>query len=314
MEKKLLSRLAFSICTVLIYALYVCNATAGEKHRFQIILDGSLTMSQSWDSTNKFKAASAFIAAFSDSTYTIDSAIEVGVRVFGHQYSPAQGNCYDTRQEVFFTKDNRQQIQMRLNSIYPKGIGSAVYSLREAIRNNNKKDGYSYHYIMVTDVSESCGANFCSAFANMPEYRDLDIHLIQFSDKKAEQFKCLEKYINLVTKKDANTTITTILNPFRKKTYFPSDATNLRLLGDTSSGSGYLLFTAIKGIKIDQLLHKKLNQYLPFTEVNIANLIKGQRTKIKKGSYRIEYKNALDQILTRDFEIKEGMITEVQLN
>src|SRR5690349_12339795 len=78
--------------------------------RILLLLDGSSSMLQPWNTTIRFKAAGKVIAALMDSIYAVNPGVEFGLRVYGHQ-SPAQLNdCFDSRQEVMFSKNNAAQM------------------------------------------------------------------------------------------------------------------------------------------------------------------------------------------------------------
>src|ERR1051325_2479750 len=78
--------------------------------RILLLLDGSSSMLQPWGTGSiRFKAAANIISVLMDSIYAVNAGVEFGLRVYGHQ-SPAQNkDCYDSRQEVMFSKNNATQ-------------------------------------------------------------------------------------------------------------------------------------------------------------------------------------------------------------
>src|SRR6186997_1540025 len=87
--------------------------------RILLLLDGSSSMLQPWNTTIRFKGAAKIIAALMDSIYSVNAGVEFGLRVYGHQ-SPAQNNdCFDSRLEVMFSKNNATQMSLRLASLKP---------------------------------------------------------------------------------------------------------------------------------------------------------------------------------------------------
>ena len=98
--------------------------------RILLLLDGSSSMLQPWNNTIRFKAAAKVVSALMDSIYAVNRGVEFGLRVYGHQ-SPAQDNdCFDSRMEVMFSKNNATQMDLRLASLRPFGVSPIAYSLR----------------------------------------------------------------------------------------------------------------------------------------------------------------------------------------
>jgi hypothetical protein len=184
-----------------------------------------------------------------------------------------------------------------------------AYSLQEALKSKDAKDGYEYHYIIITDGGEGCNSDLCSVL----DKHKISTYIVQMSGERSAQFRCVENYINLNSKEQFATTITSILNPFRKRRALNAVAVvkEVKPSIDTSMGFGYLLISDIKNAEINTLLYKEGEAYIPFTRLNIANLTKGQRIMMKKGFYKIEYKAAFIARRIKEFEIKSNMITEI---
>lgn len=83
--------------------------------RILLLLDGSSSMNYDWQPGQKrFDAAARIIIALMDSVYKVNKNVEFALRVYGHQYPSQNNNCYDTKLEVMFSKDNIEQMRMRL--------------------------------------------------------------------------------------------------------------------------------------------------------------------------------------------------------
>src|ERR1700677_2500669 len=81
------------------------------QSRILILLDESSSMVQSWaGGKEKYKAADEIILKLMDSVYAVNNQVEFSLRVFGHQSSVPENNCYDTKNEVPYAKDNKVQM------------------------------------------------------------------------------------------------------------------------------------------------------------------------------------------------------------
>src|SRR5580698_11627393 len=71
------------------------------QSRVLILLDESSSMIQKWPSgKEKYKAADELILHLMDSIYAVNSQVEFSLRVFGHQHTVEENDCYDTKNEV----------------------------------------------------------------------------------------------------------------------------------------------------------------------------------------------------------------------
>lgn len=142
---------------------------AVKGNRILVLLDASSSMSRTWDdSTNRYKAASAFINALIDSTYSRNYEVEFALRAYGQQSAPAQNDCFDTKMEVMFSQDNATQMELRLMSLKPKGISNTAFAVEEAIKYDlANTDHYQYSIVIITDGGESCGNDICNVAQNL---------------------------------------------------------------------------------------------------------------------------------------------------
>src|SRR5437899_6596527 len=124
---------ALSILFLLLlpFSLWAQSATDEQKKpRILLLLDGSSSMLETWsESANRFTAAGTVITALMDSIYRINPAVEFSLRVYGHQYPAQDKNCFDTRNEVMFSRNNITQMSLRLASIRPMGVSPIAFSL-----------------------------------------------------------------------------------------------------------------------------------------------------------------------------------------
>ncbi|RYD58314.1 MAG: VWA domain-containing protein [Sphingobacteriales bacterium] len=162
--------------------------------RILLVLDASSSMSQDWKNSTKYKDAAAFILRLMDEAYKYDSTIEFAMRVYGHQYPARYRQCYDSKHEVQFSRDNKQQMMMRLENIQPKGVASVAYSVKESIQNINFKDRYEYILVTITDGGESCEGNFCESLEALKKYAPVTTHVLHLADVKETRLSCADYY------------------------------------------------------------------------------------------------------------------------
>lgn len=139
------------------------------QSRILILLDGSSSMTQKWVSGRiKYSAAQEVILRIIDSVYAVNNQVQFGLRMFGHQHTVPEHNCYDTRMEVFFSPDNRAQMSLRLQDIQPVGITPIAFALTEAANKDIIDEvHYAYSIILITDGGESCGGDICDVMKKL---------------------------------------------------------------------------------------------------------------------------------------------------
>ena len=82
-----------------------------KQPRILILLDGSSSMVNKWSGEqNRFSAAGEIILRLMDSIYKVNDQVEFSLRVYGHEHNVPENNCYDTRREVIFSKNNLTHI------------------------------------------------------------------------------------------------------------------------------------------------------------------------------------------------------------
>jgi hypothetical protein len=163
--------------------------------RILLVLDASYSMSQDWKNNNtKYQDAAEFILQLMDEAYKHDSTIEFALRAYGHQYPARYRMCYDSKHEVHFSRDNTQQMMMRLESMQPKGVASVSYSVRESVQNINFKDRYEYIMVIITDGGESCEGNFCESLDALKRYAPVTTHVLHLADAKEPRLSCANYY------------------------------------------------------------------------------------------------------------------------
>ena len=187
--------------------------------RILLLLDGSSSMLQPWNNSIRFKAAAQIVAALMDSIYSVNAGVEFGLRVYGHQ-SPAQLNdCFDSRMEVMFSKNNATQMGLRLASLHPFGVSPIAYSLKEAAENDLTDEvRNAYSVILITDGGESCGGNICEVVKMLIDrkitFKPYILGLVNHAPLK-QQYACLGTYLQVTTDAEIGPAINTIVEAYR---------------------------------------------------------------------------------------------------
>lgn len=177
-----------------------------KEHRVLILLDASSSMVEPWsNNTTRFQAAAHLITRLMDSVYHMNPEVQFGLRVYGHQYGVPENNCYDTRSEVMFSRDNRIQMDLRLASLKPIGVSPIAYSLQVAAEQDFVlgKD-YTYSLLLITDGAESCGGDICNVVQTILrkkiDFKPYIISMIDYAPLR-DQYACLGTYF---TASDSN--------------------------------------------------------------------------------------------------------------
>lgn len=214
---------------ILLFLLFVVSAfdsSAQKKEEYKqprvlILLDGSSSMVNEWTKGKKrFDVAGEIILSLMDSIYRLNRDVEFGLRLYGHQHGVPENNCYDTRREVMFSKDNYTQMSLRLASIQPIGVSPIAYSLKVAAENDfvNDRD-YVYSLVLITDGGESCGGDICDVVKTLIEkkiqFKPYIISLVDYAPLKS-QYDCMGNYLTVATQHDVVPAIHAIADAYRK--------------------------------------------------------------------------------------------------
>lgn len=192
-----------------------------KQPRILILVDGSSSMLQPWGGgLSRFNIAGKIVEKLIDSVYSVNDQVEFGLRVYGHM-SPAQdNNCYDTRREVQFSKNNYTQMSLRMASLQPRGVSPIAYSLRQAAENDmpDERD-YSYSVILITDGGESCGGDICAVVKTLLDrkifFKPYILSLVDYAPLR-QQYDCLGQYLQVAKNGDIPVAVGTIVEAYRK--------------------------------------------------------------------------------------------------
>ncbi len=200
---------SFILLTALFFAPGLLLAQKEEKAknpRILILLDGSSSMLHEWTKDNiRFEAAAKIIDRLMDSVYSVNKNVEFALRVYGHQFPTSANNCFDSKLEVMFSRDNYTQMQLRLAALHPLGISPIAYSIQKAAEQDmeNLRDN-KYSLILITDGGESCEGDICKVVAELLrkkiDFKPYILSLVDYAPLR-KQYECMGEYL-LVTKPD----------------------------------------------------------------------------------------------------------------
>lgn len=199
------------------------KAQVGEgmkQPRLLVMIDESSSMIEPWlKGKERYKAATDIIMALYDSVYAVNPAIEFALRAFGEQYNIKDHNCYDTKQEVGYSRHNRTQLQLRLEDLHPLGTTPIAYSLQKAADEDLLEDyKYFYSLVLITDGGESCGGDICEIARKLRErkiqFKPYIISLVNDA-KLPGEYDCLGNYLQVTTEADIPKAVGTIVESYR---------------------------------------------------------------------------------------------------
>ncbi len=225
-----------SLLVLLVTAFGSVAQTAGKENlrqpRILLIVDASSSMLQPWNgNTSRFKAAGQLVVRLMDSIYAVNPAVEFGLRVYGHQ-SPAQNNdCFDSRQEVLFSKNNVTQMDLRLSSIRPFGVSPIAYSLEEAANNDLVDEVHNaYSIILITDGGESCGGDICQVMRELIDrkifFKPYILSMVDYAPLR-KVYECFGRYLQVAKPDDIPNAIHNIVEAYRPALSAPIMVTKL---------------------------------------------------------------------------------------
>ena len=225
MKKRILSALSSILFLVFCLTAQPASAQYADEYkpkltRILFLLDGSGSMKDKMDESTRFELSKKIIADYLDSLSNLKMQVESAVRVFGHQYPPADKNCTDTKLMIPFGKHVASNVLAQLNTINPQGWTLISYSLEQAASDFPYEEGVKIVIILITDGLETCGGDPC-AVAEMFQRRRISLKPfiigLGLPEENQRYFDCVGKYFDAPSSssfnKAMNTVITQALNP-----------------------------------------------------------------------------------------------------
>lgn len=170
-----------------------------------------------WGEDVKMLIAKNTLLELVDSIYKSNPNIEVGLRVFGHQFHKSLNNCRDSKLEIPFSNKSIQDFQRILDKIKPNGQTPIAYSLTEAAQDFSDEQAIN-SIILITDGLENCDGNTCEAAKFLNEKRitiNPFIIGLDIADSLVNSFDCIGTFINA---KDKETLQKVLQNTVQKAT------------------------------------------------------------------------------------------------
>jgi len=206
---------------VCLLGAWVCRAQVNEvQPRILIVLDRSSSMINPWEGgVQKAKVSNEFVLKLMDSIYRVNPEVEFSLRVFGSQSTVAENDCRDTKNELPFRKDNRLQMEYRLDDIQPLGVTSIAYALLQAADNDLVDVTHNaYSIILITDGGESCGGDLCEVMRKLAKdkvfFKPYIVNLESSATVRAS-YACMGDYLEVTRRVDIPGAVSKIVNAFR---------------------------------------------------------------------------------------------------
>lgn len=186
-----------------------------KTQRILFVLDASGSMYETFDGANRWEISKKLLGQLVDSLNQANPRIEIGLRVFGHQYNKDLKNCTDSKLEVPFAARNAGQIKALLARITPQGWTPIAYSLRNSVDDFPSTPGSVNSIILITDGLETCGANLCDVAQYLADRRiTVKPFIIGLGLKKDDRkyFDCLGTYFDASTESTFKSVLDTIVS------------------------------------------------------------------------------------------------------
>lgn len=180
-----------------------CKGRPEDRFRVLFLLDASSSMDKKWGKETLWDVAKKTIDDFS---YFLQKNynVEMGLRVYGHQYVLAENNCEDSRLEVPIEENSAAKISAKLKTIKFRGTTPLTYSLEKSAEDlgcNSKKN----MIILITDGYETCNRNPCAMAEKLLDFRISIKPLIiglNIDPKEIQHLHCIGDFKNARNKED----------------------------------------------------------------------------------------------------------------
>lgn len=179
------------------------SAPATSPKRILILLDGSGSMVDPWQGTNKWEVAKKLVIRTVDSIQRTEPDVEIGLRVFGFQHPRSANDCKDSKLVVPIGRNTAGAVKSSVQTITPQGHTPIAYSLFLAAGDFPSAEATN-SIILITDGIENCDGDPC---ASAQVLRDKRITLKPFviglgiEEKDKKQFDCIGAFYDASNEK-----------------------------------------------------------------------------------------------------------------
>ena len=166
--------------------------------RILFLLDASGSMMAPWEGQPRWNIAKRMLSKMADSLNAYPN-LELGLRVYGHQFPNADKNCEDSRLEVPFAPRNAAAIKQKLAGLKAKGNTPITYSLEQSANDFPTDKSSRNVLLLITDGLESCNRDPCAASLALQRKRVfLKPFVIGIGAERdfGKQLECLGQYYN----------------------------------------------------------------------------------------------------------------------
>ncbi len=202
------------------FGQFVNKQAVPKKVRILFLLDASGSMLGKWDGQVKMLGAKKILSELVDSLKVLND-VELGLRIYGHQFDKKYENCLDSKLEVPFQPFNHDLIKKKLEVITPKGTTPIAYSLEQAAYDFSTEKNVRNIIILITDGIESCKGDPCAVSIALQKKK---IFLRPFiigvgTDKNfADAFGCMGQYYDAANTYSFRSVLKTIIKQSLRKT------------------------------------------------------------------------------------------------
>ena len=178
-----------------------CIGQELDLYRVLFIVDASYSMDRKWGKQTLWEVSQKMVQEFAfhiQKNYNV----EMGLRVYGHQFPLNANNCNDSKLEVDIGKNHAQRIVQKLKQTQFKGTTPLSYSLEKAAEDlgcNSHKN----LIILITDGFESCNQNPCAVVEKLLDYRIAVKPIViglNLDQKEAEHMQCIGDFYSVKSK------------------------------------------------------------------------------------------------------------------
>jgi len=181
--------------------------------RILFLLDASGSMMAPWEGQPRWNVAKRMLSKMVDSLNAYPN-LELGLRVYGHQFPNADKNCQDSKLEVPFAPKNARAIKDKLTTLKAQGNTPITYSLLQSANDFPPDKSSRNVLLLITDGLESCNADPCAAsVALQRKHVFLKPFVIGIGAEKdfGKQLDCLGQYYNAAEIKTFRTVMNDVI-------------------------------------------------------------------------------------------------------
>ena len=177
--------------------------------RILFVLDASQSMYGRWQSDMKISIARKLLSNLLDSLETVEN-IELGLRVYGHQYRFPPQVCNDTKLIVPFGPESIKSIKHKLRT---KGTTPIAYALEEAGSDFPDCDNCRNIIVLITDGLEECDGDPCAVSQALQKKGVvLKPFIIGIGRNFREAFDCVGTYFDASSEEDFSKALNVVIS------------------------------------------------------------------------------------------------------